>query len=63
MTDFIALYRGQTVSDAELIAVSAEPHLVRHLFAELLGEHLKEEEKDNAHRKRAATLEAVRDEE
>jgi hypothetical protein len=61
LADFIALYRGQTVSDAELIAVSAEPRLVRCLFAKLLGEPLKE--KDNPHRERVVTLEAVRDEE
>ncbi len=39
MSDFVALYRGRTVSDAELVAVSAEPRLVRKFFAELLGEH------------------------
>jgi hypothetical protein len=37
LTDFIALYRGRTVSDAELVAVSAEPRLVGRFFAELLG--------------------------
>lgn len=39
MTDFVALYRGRTVSDATLVAVSAEPRLVRRFFAELLGEN------------------------
>jgi hypothetical protein len=38
LTDFVALYRGRTVSDAELVAVSAEPRLVRRFFSELLGE-------------------------
>ena len=37
MTDFVALYRGRTVSEAELVAVSAEPHLVHRFFTELLG--------------------------
>jgi hypothetical protein len=38
MTDFVALYRGRTVSEAKLIAVSAEAHLVHRFFSELLGE-------------------------
>jgi hypothetical protein len=38
MSDFVALYRGRTVSDAQLVAVSAEPGLVRRFFAELLGD-------------------------
>ncbi len=38
MTDFVALYRGRTVSEAELVAVSAEPRLVSRFFAELLGQ-------------------------
>ena len=37
MTDFVALYRGRTVSEAELVAVSAEPRLVKRFFADLLG--------------------------
>ena len=37
MSDFIALYRGRTVAEAELVAVSAEPRLVRQFLAELLG--------------------------
>ncbi len=38
MADFVALYRGRTVAEAELVAVSAAPSLVRRFFAELLGE-------------------------
>lgn len=38
MTDFVALYRGQTVAEAELVAVSAEKRLVRRFFMELLGD-------------------------
>jgi hypothetical protein len=34
-TDFIALYRGQTVADARLVAITAEPELVSKFFREL----------------------------
>jgi hypothetical protein len=37
LADFIALYRGKTVSEAELVAVSAEPCLVHRFFTELVG--------------------------
>lgn len=40
MTDFIALYRGRSVSDAELVALSAEPRLVREFFVHLMSEPL-----------------------
>jgi hypothetical protein len=40
LTNFVALYRGRTVSDAELVALSAEPQLVREFFMKLLGESL-----------------------
>jgi hypothetical protein len=38
LTSFVALYRGRTVAEAELIAVSAEQRLVSRFFEELLGE-------------------------
>ena len=38
LADFVALYRGRTVAEAELVAVSAAPSLVRRFFTELLGE-------------------------
>ena len=38
MADFVALYRGRTVAEAELVAVSAAPSLVCRFFTELLGE-------------------------
>jgi hypothetical protein len=38
LSEFVALYRGHTVSDAQLVAVSADPRLVRKFFAELLGD-------------------------
>jgi hypothetical protein len=37
LADFVALYRGRTVSEAEIVAVSAEPRLVKRFFEELLG--------------------------
>jgi hypothetical protein len=36
VSEFVALYRGRTVSEAELVAVSAEPRLVRRFVEELL---------------------------
>jgi hypothetical protein len=37
LAEFIALYRGQTVSDAELVAICAEPRIVRMFFEELVA--------------------------
>ena len=48
MAAFVALYRGRTVSEAEIVALSAEPHLVRRFFAELLGESEPGKEEDAA---------------
>ena len=39
MSEFVALYRGRTVSDAQLVALSAEPRVVRRFFAELLEDN------------------------
>jgi hypothetical protein len=36
MTSFVAIYRGQTVGDARLIAVSANPDLVAEVSSKLL---------------------------
>ena len=38
MAQFIGLYRGRTVSEAELVAVCSEESIVRRFFEELLGE-------------------------
>jgi len=38
LADFVTLYRSRTVAEAELIAVSAEPRLVRRFFLALLGD-------------------------
>ncbi len=37
-TNFIALYRGQTVAEAHLVAVTAEPEIVARFIRELTGE-------------------------
>jgi len=60
LADFVALYRGRTVADAELVAVSAEKDLVSRFFAELLGESKDEPEPDDI--KQPPVLEVVRDE-
>lgn len=31
MTSFVALYRGRTIHDAQVIAVSIDPHLVKQV--------------------------------
>jgi len=36
-TAFIALYRGHTVSDARLVAVSSDHSIVERFFSELTG--------------------------
>ncbi len=38
MTTFLALYRGESVSAAKLVALTAEPSLVGKFAARLLGE-------------------------
>jgi hypothetical protein len=43
LTSFVALYRGESVGAAKLIAVSAEPKLVRDLAARILAESEDEE--------------------
>lgn len=61
MAGFVALYRGRTVSEAELVAISAKPQLVERFFVELLGgSQPKVEVKDDEHR--AVVLEVLRDE-
>ena len=37
-TTFLALYRGESVSAAKLIALTAQPALVRELAARMLAE-------------------------
>jgi hypothetical protein len=57
LTDFVALYRGRTVSEAELVAVSAEPRLVQQFFTELLGKPALKQDAEEA--ERAAKLKVV----
>jgi hypothetical protein len=61
LADFVAIYRGRTVADAELVAVSAESSLVQKFFAELLGES-EHQPKDSCGERPTRVLEAVRDE-
>ena len=61
MADFVALYRGRTVAEAELVAVTAESSLVQRFFAELLGES-EHQPKDTCGEKPARVLEAARNE-
>jgi len=61
LADFIALYRGRTVAEAELVAVSAESCLVRKFFAEMLDE-AEHQPKDPCVEKPTRVLKAVRDE-
>jgi hypothetical protein len=37
VTNFIALYRGPSVAEARLIAVSSEPEIVSRFLRELVG--------------------------
>ena len=60
MADFVALYRGRTVAEAELVAVSAESQLVRRFFSELLGETTAEPEHEDVQRT-PVSLQAARD--
>ena len=61
MADFVALYRGRTVAEAELVAVSAEEQMVRRFFAELLNDPAYQMEKTSPERQHKV-LKAVRDE-
>jgi hypothetical protein len=37
-TNFIALYRGESIANARLIAVSSEPEIVSRFLREMAGE-------------------------
>jgi hypothetical protein len=63
LTDFLALYRGRTIADAELVAVSAERRLVERFFADLLSESTEDRQSDRVESNRTPTLAALRDEE
>jgi hypothetical protein len=38
MASILALYRGQTVAEAKLVAVTAEPDIISRFARELIGE-------------------------
>ncbi|MDP9439877.1 MAG: hypothetical protein M3P49_14240 [Actinomycetota bacterium] len=46
MTTFIALYRGVSVGDAKLVAVTADPNVVRDFAGRLLADELPNNEQD-----------------
>ena len=46
MTNFLALYRGESIAAARIVAVSAEPRLVRDFATQMLNES--KEEPDSA---------------
>ena len=60
MTNFIALYRGPSVAEARLIAVSSEPDIVGRFFRELTGVEASEERDASGERE---SLHIVRDDE
>ena len=43
MTNFLALYRGESIASAKIVAVSAESGLVRDFAARMLAEPENEE--------------------
>jgi len=46
MTNILALYRGRTVAEAQLVAVTVEPAIVDRFISELAGEGTEPEEQD-----------------
>jgi len=38
MTSFVALYRGDNIREAKMVAVTGDPNVVAHVVAELLAE-------------------------
>ena len=47
--EFIAIYKGTTVSDAELVAICAEPRIVRKFLEELAGRPAEDDRRGNPH--------------
>ena len=43
MSEFIALYRGRTVGDAEIVALTAQPEIVRLFFDALVSSNLSDD--------------------
>jgi hypothetical protein len=61
MTYFLALYCGPTVAGSRLVAVTAEPELVRRFRAALLDETEPEVTTESKDRTATRELEVVRD--
>ena len=47
-TTFIGLYRGRSVADADLIAVTSQRRIVEHVLRTLVGDELDEEYEGSA---------------
>jgi hypothetical protein len=64
-TTFLALYRGETISAAKLVAVVSEPEIVRAFAARMLAEPAEPEQDPAAHeveQGRRRALRVIRDE-
>ena len=61
MTDFLALYCGPTVAASRLVAVTAEPELVRRFKTELLDETELEVTAESKDRTATRELKVIRD--
>ncbi len=46
MLSFLALYRGSSLHDAEVVAISSEPEIIREFAERLLAEPLDGEDHD-----------------
>jgi hypothetical protein len=49
MTTFLALYRGATISSAELVAVSADNHIVQDFATRLITDEPNEDSRPDLH--------------
>jgi hypothetical protein len=59
-TNFLALYRGETVSGARIVALSADPQLVRDFAGRLLESSPEQSEKPDTFAKENESRQAVR---
>jgi hypothetical protein len=64
MTNFIALYRGETVSGAQIVALSADPEIVKEFAARLLESYPRPREQPGPYNgdERRQSLRVVKDE-
>jgi hypothetical protein len=58
-TAFIALYRGRTVGDARLVAVSSDHFIVERFFQELVGEDTEAEKCPETYRRDTSPASAL----